>query len=114
MTMPERMIGTVAGVYLDGGFFFICGSDNRDYYAKSRDLPDYRSLMSLVPRQTRIEFTPEIRDKGPAASNLVILADEEPRMKPTPPPPPIVDPDAQPSEDPTVQRLGIFRKERKK
>jgi len=105
--MSERMVGIVAGVYLDRGFFFICGSDNRDYFAWSRDLPNHQSLMSLVPRQTRIEFTPEERKKGPAASNLVILEDEEPQTK-------HVDPDAQPIEDPTIRRLGLHQKERKR
>lgn len=92
--VTDRMIGTVAGVNRDRGFFFICGPDGRDYFAFSRDLPNHRSLNTLVAQQTRIEFTPEERTKGPAAIDLVVLDD-------VPQP-----------EDPTAKRLG-FGKERK-
>jgi cold shock CspA family protein len=94
--MPNRMIGTVAGVNRDKGFFFICGPDGRDYFAFARDLPDHRSLNTLIAQQTRIEFTPEDdpRGKGPAATDLLMIDD-------VPQP-----------EDPTARRLG-FGKERK-
>jgi hypothetical protein len=93
--MPNRMIGTVAGVNRDRGFFFICGPDGRDYFAFSRDLPGHRSLNTLIAQVTRIRFTARDPEpvKGPAAFDLEIL-DEVPQP-----------------EDPTAKRLG--RRERK-
>ena len=92
--MPKRMVGTVAGVNRDKGFFFICGDeDGRDYFAWVRDLPNHRSLNTLIPQRTRFEFTPEERPKGPAASSLVALED-------------IGEIASQP-EDPTARRLGL-------
>jgi cold shock CspA family protein len=82
------MVGTVAGINRDRGFFFICGPDGRDYFAFSGDLPDHQSLNTLVTRVTRFEFTPIERTKGPAAIDLEIIED-----------PP------QPNEDPTAKRL---------
>lgn len=70
-----RMVGTVSGIHREKGFFFICGPDDVDYFAMARDLPDHRSIMSLVSYKTRIEFTPEDRAKGPAAADLVMADD---------------------------------------
>lgn len=95
--MPNRMIGTVAGVNRDRGFFFICGSDGRDYFAFARDLPNHQSLNTLEAQRTRIEFTPEERPKGPAAIQLVVLDDEEESGS--------VQPD-----DPTAKQLGIAKR----
>jgi len=86
----ERLVGTVAGINRDKGFFFICGPDGRDYFASVRDLPNHRSLNTLIPQQTRIAFTPEERSKGPAATRLRILDDDD-----------------QPEDDPTAVRLGL-------
>ena len=93
----ERMVGTVAGVNRDRGFFFICGPDGRDYFAFSRDLPNHRSLNTLIAQQTRIEFTPKTPEpnKGPAAIHLVVLEDDESQH-----------------DDPTARRLG-YGKEKK-
>ena len=74
--MPERMVGTVVGVN-ERGFFFISGPDDRDYFALVSDLPDHRSLTTLIPSETQIEFTPVLREKGPAAINLRVLTEEE-------------------------------------
>lgn len=87
----ERVIGTVAGVNRDKGFFFICGPDGRDYFASVRDLPNHRSLNTLIPQVTQVEFTPEERRKGPAATVLRILDEDE----------------IQPPDDPTAVRLGL-------
>jgi len=71
------MVGTVSGIKRERGFFFICGPDNRDYFALATDLPNHQSLNSLTHRVTCIEFTPEERPKGPAAINLRVLTPKE-------------------------------------
>ena len=75
--MPERMVGTVVGIKPERGYFFISGSDDRDYFALASDLPDHRSIRSIIPHVTQIEFTPEARPKGPAAVDLRILNEDE-------------------------------------
>ena len=77
MTNTDRMVGTVSGIKRERGFFFICGPDNRDYFALASDLPNHQSLNSLVTRVTCIEFTPEERPKGPAAFDLRVLTPKE-------------------------------------
>lgn len=91
----QRVIGKVAGVNRDRGFFFIEGPDGRDYFALASQLPDHISLNRLT-QKTHIEFTPVNRGKGPAADNLLIVNES----------------DLHPSEDPTAKRLG-FGKEQK-
>lgn len=77
MPKSNRVWGTVAGVNHSRGFFFICGPDGRDYFAWVGDLPDHRSLSTLIPQQTRIKFLPEERPKGPAATELSFEPDDE-------------------------------------
>jgi cold shock CspA family protein len=92
--MPKRMVGTVAGVNRDKGFFFICGPDGRDYFAFAKDLPNHQSLNTLITQVTRIRFSAREPEpvKGPAAYALEIV-EEQP-------------------DDPTAKQLGMEKEKR--
>lgn len=70
-----RISGTVISIKLDKGFFWLSGSDQKDYFALASELPDHRSIRTLVPHKTRFEFTPVERPKGPAATDLTTMSD---------------------------------------
>lgn len=69
----RRMVGIVCRLLPDKGYFFIRGSDDREYFAFGASLPNRQSMLTLREHDTQIRFTPEETQKGPRATDMEIL-----------------------------------------